>query len=107
MKAILQIHFGGEIIILAILKGYKMKERNLIPTLKKRLFIKGARLKNRNFEYKVNLTKKIAALLPYFQNGQLKPVIDKVYDWTDIRFAHEYMESNQNIGKIILKIGTS
>ncbi|MFT6936775.1 MAG: NADPH:quinone reductase-like Zn-dependent oxidoreductase, partial [Saprospiraceae bacterium] len=50
---------------------------------------------------------KIAALLPYFQNGQLKPVIDKVYDWTDIRFAHEYMESNQNIGKIILKIGTS
>jgi hypothetical protein len=72
MKAILQIHFRGEIIILAILKGYKMKEKNLIPTLKKRLFIKGATLRNRNFEYKVNLTKKNSSTSPLFSKWPTK-----------------------------------
>ena len=101
------LSMDGRMVTLAMLGGYKVKEVNLVPILKKRLTIKGATLRNRSFEYKMNLTKKMEALLPYFKNGQLKPVIDKVYDWTDVRFAHEYMESNQNIGKIVLRIENS
>ncbi|WP_417887503.1 zinc-dependent alcohol dehydrogenase family protein [Zunongwangia sp.] len=38
------------------------------------------------------------------ENGKLKPTIDKVFDFEDIVKAHEYMESNQQLGKIIVKV---
>lgn len=103
-KNINSLSIDGRLVILAMLGGYKMTAMNLIPILKNRLTIKGATLRNRDLDYKINLNQKIIALLPYFKNGVLKPVIDKIYDWQDVKAAHEYMERNQNIGKIILKI---
>jgi tumor protein p53-inducible protein 3 len=103
-KNINSLSMDGRLVILAMLGGYKMAATNLIPILKKRLTIKGATLRNRDLDYKINLNQKIKTLLPYFENGDLKPVIDKIYDWTDVKIAHERMENNQNIGKIILKI---
>jgi tumor protein p53-inducible protein 3 len=41
--------------------------------------------------------------MPDFQNGKLKPIIDKVFNLSEAAEAHKYMESNANIGKIILK----
>jgi len=32
-------------------------------------------------------------------------VIDSVYDWTEVAGAHLRMESNANVGKIVLRIG--
>jgi putative PIG3 family NAD(P)H quinone oxidoreductase len=98
------LSMDGRMVILAMLGGYKMRETNIIPILKNRLTIKGATLRNRDLNYKINLTKKIKTVLPFFENGQLKPVVDTVYNWTDVKAAHEWMESNQNIGKIILEI---
>jgi tumor protein p53-inducible protein 3 len=43
-------------------------------------------------------------MLPHFQNGTLKPIIEKVYDFEQIAEAHKFMESNENIGKILLKV---
>lgn len=42
----------------------------------------------------------IAAL---FRAGQLKPVVDKVYPWTDARSAWERLEAGEQFGKIVLK----
>lgn len=40
-------------------------------------------------------------------NGKLKPVIAKVFDSLDqIVEAHRYLESNQQIGKVVVKVGT-
>ena len=36
-------------------------------------------------------------------NGRMKVVIDKVFNMSEVAKAHEFMESNQNIGKILLK----
>ncbi|EPJ46992.1 MAG: hypothetical protein OFPI_32810 [Osedax symbiont Rs2] len=43
-------------------------------------------------------------LLPLFESNQLSPVIDKEFNFEDIQLAHEYMESNQQLGKIIVNI---
>jgi NADPH:quinone reductase-like Zn-dependent oxidoreductase len=43
-------------------------------------------------------------ILPRFQDGSLKPIIEKVFDLANIADAHRFMESNQNIGKILLKV---
>ncbi len=38
------------------------------------------------------------------ETGALKPVIDQVFPLSDIRGAHEYMESNQQKGKIVVTV---
>ena len=37
-------------------------------------------------------------------NGKYKVVIDKVFPLAEIHQAHEYMESNANVGKIGISI---
>jgi NADPH:quinone reductase-like Zn-dependent oxidoreductase len=34
--------------------------------------------------------------------GRLKPVVDRTFPLQEIRAAHEYMESSQMFGKIVL-----
>lgn len=42
-------------------------------------------------------------MLPLFEKGLLKPVIDKVFPLTEARAAHERMEARTHFGKIILE----
>jgi len=37
-------------------------------------------------------------------NGKLKPVVDKVFPLQDARAAHEYMNSSQMFGKVVLTL---
>ena len=37
----------------------------------------------------------------------LKPVIDKVFDFEHLRDAYAYLESQQFVGKIVVKVATS
>ncbi len=36
--------------------------------------------------------------------GALSPVIDKVFDFDDITDAHRYLESNQQVGKVVVRV---
>ena len=62
-------------------------------------------LRNRERAYKARLTRDVSAyVLPLFEDGRLQPVIDSVYDWTDVQEAHRRMEANENTGKIVLRV---
>lgn len=50
------------------------------------------------------LAKAKAFLLPLFEAGKLTPAIDKVFSFDQIQQAHEYMESNQQMGKIVVSV---
>jgi len=66
----------------------------------------GTTLRARPIEEKVAVTRRFAAeMLPLFDAGALRPVIDSVYDLDDIAAAHERMGSNANTGKILVRIG--
>ena len=39
-----------------------------------------------------------------FNDGRLRPVVDRVFDWCDVVEAHRYMEENRNVGKIVLRM---
>lgn len=43
-------------------------------------------------------------ILPHFQSGLLQAIIDSEFELNEIVEAHKRMESNVNIGKILLKI---
>jgi tumor protein p53-inducible protein 3 len=38
-----------------------------------------------------------------FKTGFFSPIIDKVYYVEEMREAHDRMEKNENIGKIVIK----
>jgi len=42
--------------------------------------------------------------LPLFASGHLRPIIDEVYSLESVAEAHQRMEVNANVGKIILKV---
>ncbi len=50
------------------------------------------------------LEKAKAYLLPLFNDEKLSPAIDKVFAFNQIQQAHEYMESNQQMGKIVVAV---
>ena len=61
-------------------------------------------LNARSEDYKKELVSDFSAnVLPYFDSGVLSPVVDKVFAIDDVVEAHKYMETNRNIGKILLK----
>ena len=35
---------------------------------------------------------------------QLKPIIDKVFSFEDVRKAYEYQDSQQHVGKVVVKV---
>jgi putative PIG3 family NAD(P)H quinone oxidoreductase len=95
----------GRLILLATLSGGKISEFDLRKILTKRLQIIGSTLRSRSKAYQIELTKQMAAFaLPRFEDGRLKPIIDRVLDWHQVQEAHRLMESNQNAGKIVLTI---
>lgn len=93
----------GRLIYLSMLGGAKVDQINLVPILRKRLTIKGSTLRNRSDAYKVKLTKEFKQkALGFFSDGTFKPIIDSVFDWSDVEDAHSKMKNNLNAGKIIL-----
>lgn len=95
----------GRMILLATLGGAKVHDLNLRTLFQKRAHIVASTLRNRDLAYKIDLTRDFAAyMLPLFEDGKLKPVIDSIYDWTDVQAAHRRMENNENAGKIVLRL---
>ncbi|MDX1591947.1 MAG: zinc-binding dehydrogenase, partial [Balneolaceae bacterium] len=93
----------ARIILLSMLGGAVVDQVSLVPILKKRLTILGSTLRNRSQEYKIELMDRFwSDTSGLFQNKEIQPVIDSIYDWKDAEKAHKRMANNQNAGKIIL-----
>ncbi|MEQ8702443.1 MAG: NAD(P)H-quinone oxidoreductase [Phaeodactylibacter sp.] len=96
----------GRMVLLAFLGGVKVDSLNIAPVLRKRLQIIGSTLRARDLEYKIRLSSDLQLFAwPLFANGQLRPIVDKIYDWSEVAEAHRYMESNESKGKIVLRVG--
>ncbi|MGI9108083.1 MAG: NAD(P)H-quinone oxidoreductase [Pyrinomonadaceae bacterium] len=71
----------------------------------KRLRLTGTVLRSRPAEEKARATRLFAAhVVPLLARGAIRPVIDSIYNFDDIRAAHERLESNATFGKIVLKV---
>ena len=65
----------------------------------------GTTLRTRPLEEKVALSRRFSAeMLPLFDTGALRPVVDSVYPLEQIAEAHRHMEANANTGKIVIAI---
>ncbi len=94
----------GRIVLIATMGGTRLNDFNLRWLFKKRAQITASTLRSRTLEYKIALSREFAErMLPLFATGQLKPVVDRVFPWTEVQEAHRYMEANRNKGKIVLR----
>ncbi|NNG46609.1 MAG: NAD(P)H-quinone oxidoreductase [Deltaproteobacteria bacterium] len=96
----------GKLIVVGAMGGAVAERVNLLDLLFRRLRILGTSLRSLTTERKIDITKRFASFaLPRFADGRLIPVIDSVYDWAEVTSAHLRMESNENVGKIVLRVG--
>ena len=92
----------GRLVIIAVQGGIKA-EFNAGLVLRKRLTITGSTLRPRSIEFKVQIAKALKEKVwPLLESGAIKPVIHSVFAPRDTAKAHELMESNTHIGKIVL-----
>jgi len=76
---------------------------NMSVLLRKRLTIVGTMLRSRPLEEKIALARDFSERgVPLFESGRLKPIVDRVFGFDEIRAAHQLMESNDTFGKIVL-----
>jgi NADPH:quinone reductase len=92
----------GRIICVGTTAGRK-SEIDLGLVLRKRATIVGTVLRTRSIEEKAEATRRFAShVLPLISRRVVRPVVDRVYPATEVRAAHEYLESNRNCGKVVL-----
>ena len=95
--------FGGKMITIAVLQG-SQAQVNFASVLMKNLTIMGSTLRSQSGATKGRIGKKLQQhVWPLLEQGQIKPVIDRVFPLEKAAEAHAYMQSNEHIGKIILQ----
>lgn len=103
-KNLESLNLKGRLILVGLTSG-RTAEFNLGTALSKRLKIIGTVLRSRPMNEKAEANQKfITEVLPLFESGKIVPNIDCVFKFEEIRTAHEYLESNESFGKIILEI---
>lgn len=71
----------------------------------KRLKIMGTSLRTRSIAEKAAVTQLFEKhVTPLLANGEIRPVIDAVFNMEQVKAAHQRLESNESIGKVVLLI---
>jgi len=95
---------AGRCVVIGVLGGLSA-ELNFAQLLRMRHQLLGLVMRSRPLEEKIAITQRfIRESLPAFADGKLTPVIDRVFPMAEVRAAHERMEENANIGKIVLAV---
>ena len=81
---------------------------NVAKLMPKRASIVGTVLRARPLDEKITISQRFAReILPGFDSGRLKPVIDERFSLDQMADAHRMMEANANFGKIAIDVQPS
>ncbi|HVX17813.1 MAG TPA: NAD(P)H-quinone oxidoreductase [Acidimicrobiales bacterium] len=98
------IRVGATIVQVGVMGGGRT-EVTLGKFLPKRAHLVGTVLRGRPLEEKIAVSQRFAAAMgPRFADGTLRPVIDQRFALEQVAAAHERMEANENVGKLVLDI---
>jgi NADPH2:quinone reductase len=92
----------GRLVIIAVQGGVK-SEFNAGLVLRKRLVITGSTLRPRPVAFKAAIAASLKEhVWPLLEKKAIQPVIHSTFPAADAAKAHDLMESNQHVGKIVL-----
>jgi putative PIG3 family NAD(P)H quinone oxidoreductase len=96
------LNIDGNLLYLAMLAGRYADNLDMAMMLGKRATVKGSTLRSRSNQYKTRLIKEFSqSCLADFDNRQLIPNIDTVFPAKDVGKAHQRIEDNNTMGKLI------
>ena len=94
----------GRLIIIGLMGGVQTNI-NLGHLMMKRQKIIGSTIRARSKETKNTIMQELSdKVLPLFNSDKLKPIVHQALPFSECESAHEIMEANENIGKIILNL---
>ncbi|MBD25817.1 MAG: NAD(P)H-quinone oxidoreductase [Candidatus Marinimicrobia bacterium] len=94
----------GRLVNIAFLEGSKA-EIDFMPIMLKRLILTGSTLRLRDPSFKEAIAEALKShVWPLIEDNLIRPVVDSIFPLERAADAHRLMESNQHIGKIVLKI---
>ena len=93
---------AGRLVLVGLMGGAKV-EADLGLIMRKRLQVIGSVMRSQPLVNKIAITERFRSRwLPELESGRLQPLIDTSFPLAEAAAAHQYMEDNRNIGKIML-----
>lgn len=93
---------AGRLVLVGLMGGAKV-EVDLGLIMRKRLQVIGSVMRSQPLANKITITERFRSRwLPELENGRLQPLIDTAFPLAEAAAAHQYMEENRNVGKIML-----
>jgi NADPH:quinone reductase len=93
---------GGRWVVIAFQSGH-LGEVDLSRLMRGRLTLTGSTLRARDADEKARLAEAVETTLwPWVANGDVRPVVDRVFPLEQAGAAHAYLESGAHTGKVVL-----
>ena len=94
----------GRIMLVGMMAGTRA-ELDLRAILSRRVQITGTMLRSRPLEEKIAAVQQLARhLMPLFERGALRAIVDRVLPLAQAGDAHAYVASNESFGKVVLSV---
>ena len=78
---------------------------NIGAFIGKRVRWEGSSLRSRDEDYQGKLRDMLCEhAIPRIVRGEMKVPVEKVFGWEEVREAHEFMEGNTSMGKIVCRV---
>ncbi|WP_407696602.1 NAD(P)H-quinone oxidoreductase [Shewanella goraebulensis] len=98
------VAMDGRMVSVAMQRGMKA-EVDIFRLMAKRIRWTGSTLRPQSIEAKAEIAKGLKQhIWPLLDSGRMNIKVDKVFAFKDVISAHQYMESGQHQGKIVLKL---
>ena len=92
----------GRLVYINSVKGDQVSF-SIHQVMNKRLTITGSTLRKREYSFKKKLTQSVLQhVWPLIEEGKFKPVIYKIFSFTEAAAAHRLLEESEHTGKIVL-----
>ncbi|MEO7038893.1 MAG: NAD(P)H-quinone oxidoreductase [Candidatus Elarobacter sp.] len=94
----------GRLMVIGLIAG-RDAQIPLGRVLTSRITIRGTMLRGRAIEEKIAATRAFEEqVVPLFARGLVRAVVDREYPLAEVREAHTRLESNDTVGKIVLRV---
>lgn len=98
--------FEGRLAIVGHLDRVMTGALDLEALHSKRLTVFGVSNRLRNAAQRAETVRGfVKDLLPFFEDGRLRPLVDKVFGFDELPAAITFMESDAQVGKIVVRVG--
>ena len=95
----------GRLVIIAVQRGPKLEQFNILPIMLNRLTVTGSTLRLRTVEQKAVIARALEGKVwPLIEAGTVRPIVHARFALSDAAGAHRLMESSAHIGKIVLAV---